>query len=71
MKIGDKIVGVWGARFPEWEGKISKINPTNQGTEVDVRWENGSTTHAMEWDIRNKPKDDYAYPIGLYLVEGI
>ena len=66
MKTGEKIIGIWGAGLPEWEGMIAKIAEYPQGTEVDVLWENGSTTYAMLTDLR----DDYWNPegsaIGLY-----
>ena len=69
MKLGDKVIGRWGAMIEEWVGEIVKINPTNQGTEVDVLWENGSMKYLMDFEIRGDYYAPEGTPIGVYRVE--
>ena len=65
LERGTQVIGVWGAMVPESHGYVCSMEDTNQGTEVDIMWDNGSVHHTMLSDIR----DDYIKnnQIGLYV----
>ena len=65
LERGTQVIGVWGAMVPESHGYVCSMGDTNQGTEVDIMWDNGSVHHTMLSDIR----DDYIKnnQIGLYV----
>jgi len=65
LERGTQVIGVWGAMVPESHGYVCSMEDTNQGTEVDIMWDNGSVHHTMLSDIR----DDYheTLQIGLYV----
>ena len=65
LERGTQVIGVWGAMVSESHGYVCSMEDTNQGTEVDIMWDNGSVHHTMLSDIR----DDYIKnnQIGLYV----
>jgi|TARA_R110002050_G_scaffold128848_1_gene250258 hypothetical protein len=65
LERGTQVIGVWGAMVSESHGYVCSMENTNQGTEVDIMWDNGSVHHTMLSDIR----DDYIKnnQIGLYV----
>ena len=65
LERGTQVIGVWGALHAQSHGYVCSMEDTNQGTEVDIMWDNGSVHHAMLNDIR----DDYLEnnQIGLYV----
>ena len=65
LECGTQVIGVWGALHAQSHGYVCSMEETNQGTEVDIMWDNGSVHHAMLSDIR----DDYLEnnQIGLYV----
>lgn len=65
IQLGTQIIGVWGALHAESHGFVSSMALTNQGTEVDILWDNGSVHHVMLDEIQ----DDYLEnnQIGLYV----
>jgi|TARA_R110000782_G_scaffold219472_2_gene306821 hypothetical protein len=52
LERGTQVIGVWGAMVPESHGYICSMEDTNQGTEVDIMWNNGSVHHVMLDDIQ-------------------
>jgi len=62
VKLGDKIIGVFGAMHAEWSGEVINIKTYDTGPstpEVKVKWENGSYSNMGADEIRN----DYFIPI--------
>jgi hypothetical protein len=55
LECGTQVIGVWGAMVPESHGYVSSMEDTNQGTEVDIMWDNGCVYHVM----LNQIQDDY------------
>ena len=55
IQLGTQVIGVWGAMVPESHGYVSSMEDTNQGTEVDIMWDNGCVYHVM----LNQIQDDY------------
>jgi hypothetical protein len=47
LECGTQVIGVWGAMVPESHGYVSSMEDTNQGTEVDIMWDNGCVYHVM------------------------
>ena len=53
LQRGTQVIGVWGAMVPESHGYVSSMEDTNQGTEVDIMWDNGCVYHVMLNQIQN------------------
>ena len=53
IQLGTQVIGVWGAMVPESHGYVSSMEDTNQGTEVDIMWDNGCVYHVMLNQIQN------------------
>ena len=69
MYLGDKIIGMFGAMIPEWYGEIVGLEMMPQGIAVDIKWQNGSITEIMEYDLREDYYNPVGSPIGYYLAE--
>ncbi len=69
LNLGDKIIGMFGAMIPEWYGEIIKLEVTNQGVMVDVKWDNGSVSEITECSVRDDYYNPVGSPIGYYLAE--
>ena len=68
IQRGTQIIGVWGSMVSESHGFVSCIQDTNQGTEVDISWDNGSVHHVMLDDIQNDYLDQpYGNSNGFYI----
>ena len=65
LERGTQVIGVWGAMVPESHGYVSSMEDTNQGTEVDIMWNNGCVYHVM----LNQIQDDYLEndQVGFYV----
>ena len=65
IQLGTQVIGVWGALHAEIHGFVSSMALTNQGTTVDIMWDNGSVHHVMLDEIQ----DDYLESglIGFYV----
>lgn len=69
LNLGDKIIGMFGAMIPEWYGEVVGLEMMPQGVAVDIKWQNGSITEIMEYDLREDYYNPVGSPIGYYLAE--
>jgi len=65
LNIGDKVIGVWGAMFPEDAGEIVKINHDDT---VTIMFDDGAVKVMDQDDIRDDYFTPVGSPIGIYLV---
>lgn len=65
IQNGTQVIGVWGAMVSESHGYVSSMEDTNQGTTVDIMWDNGCVYHVM----LNQIQDDYLEnnQVGFYV----
>lgn len=62
MKVGDKVVGFFGAMLPLVEGEIVKV----EGINVDVLLEDGTMKYLTDFELRGDYYAPQGSPIGYY-----
>lgn len=66
LKIGDKVVGFFGALFPLVEGKIVGLKMMPYGVAVDVLLEDGTMLPMTDFELRGDYYSPKGSPIGYY-----
>jgi len=64
LNVGDSVVGVFGAMFPEEFGEVTKIN--SDGT-VTVFFDDGAVKTYEQDEIRTDYMSPAGSPIGIYV----
>ena len=67
LTVGQEVIGVWGAMFPEDSGEIVKVNSDDT---VTIMFDDGSVKVMDQEDIRDDYFQPAGSPIGVYLKEG-
>lgn len=65
--VGQEVIGVWGAMFPESEGEIVKVNHDDT---ITIMFDDGSVMTTEQESIRNDYFEPTGSPVGIYLKEG-
>jgi hypothetical protein len=66
MKVGDKVVGFFGAMLPLVEGEIVKLEDAEYGVAVDVLLEDGTMKYLTDFELRGDFYSPQGSPIGYY-----
>ena len=66
LNVGDKIVGVYGAMFPEEMGEVTKVNYDDT---VTVLFDEGAVKTYEQDEIRTDYLAPAGSPIGIYLYD--
>lgn len=66
LRIGDKVVGFFGAMLPLEEGEIVGLEMMPYGIAVDVLFQDGTIKYLTDFELRGDYYSSKGSPIGYY-----